>query len=147
MKVILQQDVDNLGSVGDIVRVKDGYARNYLVPRGLVVIADERNVRRLQHQKSVAEARANKLLAAAREEASRYSEVAVTIKRQAGEEGKLFGSVTNRDVAEALAADGLETDHKKIEISEPIRSLGVFPVRIWIHKSVEAAIKVYVIQE
>src|SRR5688572_13091433 len=104
MKVILQEEVANLGTTGEVVEVADGYGRNYLLPRNLAVLADERNTRRLDHQRRLAAARQTKVLAAAKELAGKISGTAVSIKRQAGAEDKIFGSVTNQDVQEALAA-------------------------------------------
>ncbi len=146
MRVILQENVDNLGKTGDIVRVKDGYARNFLVPNGLAVGADDRNVKRLEHQKRVAAARAAKLTAAAKELAERISAHGITITKEAGEDNKLFGSVTARDVVEALLADGFEVEKRQIEIAEPIRSLGVKSVKVKLHADVEANLTVYVTQ-
>jgi len=147
MKVILQQDVANLGRIGDIVRVRDGYARNFLVPRGLAVSADESNIRRLEHQKRVAAAVAARLLAEARALAERIGQTAVSIKVQAGEEGKLFGAVTNRDIVEALAAEGVQVDRRHVELAEPIKQIGVFTVPVRLHPEVTGNVKVYVIQQ
>ena len=147
MKVILQSDVPNLGKVGEIVNVRDGYARNFLVPRGLAVIADDGNVKRLGHQKRVAAKKAEKELAAAKELAERLGSTAVSIRHQAGEEGKLFGSVTNRDIADALIAEGFELDRRWIQLEEPIKSLGVFNVPVKLPRDVQASVKVYVIQQ
>lgn len=147
MMVILQQDVPHLGRVGDIVKVRDGYGRNYLVPHGMAVVADERNVRRLEHQKREASAKAAKVLAAAKAQAEKLGQTAVSIKVQAGEEGKLFGAVTNRDIAEALAAEGVELDRRQVELAEPIKQIGVFSVPVRLHPEVEASVKVYVIQQ
>lgn len=147
MKVILQQDVHNLGRLGDIVKVREGYARNFLVPRGLAVMADEGNVRRLEHQKRVAAARAARLLADARALADRIGQTAVSIKVQAGEEGKLFGAVTNRDIAEAMAAEGVSVDRRQVELAEPIKQIGVFMVPVRLHADVTGSVKVYVIQQ
>lgn len=147
MMVILQDDVKHLGSIGDIVKVRDGYARNFLVPRGLALAADERNVRRLNHQKRIAAARANKLLSGAKEIAERLSATAVSIRREAGEEGKLFGAVTNRDIAEALVAEGFEISRRQVVLEDTIRNLGVFNVPVKVHAKVEAIAKVYVIQQ
>jgi len=144
MKVILQEDVANLGTTGQVVTVADGYGRNYLLPRSLAVLADERNTRRTEHQKRLAAARQAKVLAAARELAAKISGVALSIKRQAGAEEKLFGSVTNQDVQEALAAQGVEVDRRNIVLPEPIRNIGVFQVPVRVHKDVEASVKVYV---
>ena len=146
MKVILQENVTNLGKVGDIVKVKDGYGRNYLVPNQLAVIADERNVARMEHQRRTADARAQKLLGEAKAVAEKLSQTAVTIRRQAGEENKIFGSVTNRDIAEALAAEGFAIDKKQIVVDESIiKNLGVFNVAVKLAPEVSADVKVYVI--
>jgi large subunit ribosomal protein L9 len=142
--VILQENVENLGRTGDIVRVKDGYARNFLVPRGLAVVADGRNVRRLEHQKRLAASRMHKALASARALAEQLGSAAVTITMEAGEDNKLFGSVTNRDIAEALAADGFEVEKRHIHIEEPIRTLGVKQVAIKLHAEIETELTVYV---
>jgi large subunit ribosomal protein L9 len=143
-RVILQESVENLGSTGDIVKVRDGYARNFLVPRGLAVVADERNVRRLNHQKRLAESRKLKALSVAQALAEQLSSAAVTINKEAGEDNKIFGSVTNRDIAEALAADGFEVDRRLIHIDEPIRTLGVKQVLVKIHADVQTPLTVYV---
>ena len=147
MKVILQSDVANLGSVGDLVTVSDGYGRNYLIPRGLAVLAVERNVKQLEHQKRVTAHRRARLESDAKELADKLTQTAVSIKRAAGEEDKLFGSVTNRDIAEALAEDGFELDRRSIVLDEPIRNIGVFTVPVKLGMGIEAAVKVYVIRE
>ena len=146
MKVILQENVANLGKVGEIVKVKDGYGRNYLVPNQLAVVADERNVARMEHQRRTADARAQKLVGEAKTLAEKLSQTAVTIRRQAGEENKIFGSVTNRDIAEALAAEGFAIDKKQIVVDESIiKNLGVFNVAVKLAPEVSADVKVYVI--
>jgi large subunit ribosomal protein L9 len=144
MRVILQEKVHNLGSIGDIVRVKDGYARNFLMPRGLAVAADEQNVKRLEHQRRLAAARASRLLTEARALAEKISSIGVTIKMEAGEDMRLFGSVTSRDVADALAAEGVVVDKKAVLIDEPIRTLGVKAVKIRLHPEVDSQVTVYV---
>ncbi|MES2641144.1 MAG: 50S ribosomal protein L9 [Myxococcota bacterium] len=146
MKVILQEEVANLGTTGEVVEVADGYGRNYLLPRSLAVLADERNTRRLDHQRRIAAARQTKVLAAAKELAAKISGTAVSIKRQAGAEDKIFGSVTNQDVQEALAAQGVDVDRRNILLAEPIRNIGVFQVPVKVHRDVEASVKVYVIR-
>lgn len=146
MRVILQENVENLGKTGDIVRVKDGYARNFLVPNGLAVVADERNVKRLEHQKRVAASRAAKLVQAAKLVAERLNNHGITVTKEAGEDNKLFGSVTSRDVVEALTADGFEIDRRQVVIDEPIRSLGVKHVTIDLHPEVKASLTIYVTQ-
>lgn len=146
MKVILQEEVANLGATGDVVEVANGFGRNYLLPRHLAVLADERNTRRLHHQRRLASARQTKVLAAAKELAAKISGTAVSIKRQAGAEDKIFGSVTNQDVQEALAAQGVEVDRRNIVLADPIRNIGVFQVPVKVHRDVEASVKVYVIR-
>jgi len=147
MKVILQQDFEGLGRIGDVVKVSDGYAFNLLIPRGIAVRADEGNVRQMEHVKRLTEVRRKAQLEAARVEADRLNGTAVSIKRKAGEEDKLFGSVTNRDIADALAAEGIEIDRRKIVLDEPIRAIGVYTVPVRVHRDVEAKLKVYVIRE
>ncbi len=145
MKVILQKDTKNLGLMGDIVKVKDGYGRNYLIPRGLAVIADERNVRHLNHQKAIAQAKALKETDAAKAVAAQIAETQLTITREAGEEDdKLFGAVTNRDIAEALAEKGVEVDRRRIHLAEPIKSLGRFEVEISLNRGIKATVIVFV---
>ncbi len=146
MKVILQADVDSLGSTGQILDVADGYGRNFLLPRGYAVLADSRNVRQQAHLQRMAAARHAKELAAANELAAKISQTAVSIKRQAGEGDKLHGSVSNIDIAEALAAAGVEVDRKAVVLSEPIRNIGVFQVSVKVMRGIEAKVKVYVIR-
>lgn len=147
MRVILQQDVDHLGHVGDIVTVSPGYARNLLIPNGMAVRASEGNMAELEHQKKVTEALMRKQLASAKELAAKLENTPVSIRRQAGDEDKLFGSVSNRDIAEALAAEGIELDRRTIELDEPIRRIGLFHVPVKLHRGVEAAVRVYVMRE
>ncbi|MCB9758844.1 MAG: 50S ribosomal protein L9 [Alphaproteobacteria bacterium] len=148
MKVILQHDVVNVGSVGDVVNVADGYGRNFLIPRGLAVRADERNVRRLEHQKMVTAHKRQKMLSQANAKAELLATTAVSIKRQVGEEDRLFGSVTNRDIADALYEQhGVELDRRDIQLDEPIRQIGAFDVEIKLPMGVKASLKVYVIRE
>ena len=147
MKVILQKDVQNLGQVGEVVKVKDGYGRNFLVPRGLAVIADSRNLGRLGHQKRVAEGKAAKERAISLALAETLAHTPVSIKRKAGEEGKLFGAVTNREIAEALQAEGVSVDRRQIILPEPIKNIGVFQVPVKLAREVDSEVKVYVIQE
>ena len=148
MKIILQEDVSNLGKAGDVVNVADGFGRNYLFPRRLAVLADERNTRRLDHQKTVTAARQARALTAARDVAARIAATAITIKRQTSAEDKekIFGSVTNQDIAEALAAYGLTVERCSIVLPEPIRNIGVHNVPVKLAPSIEATVKVYVIR-
>jgi large subunit ribosomal protein L9 len=144
MKLILREDVDNLGKGGEVVDVKPGYGRNFLLPRGKAVLANPRNVREIEHQKSIAAAKAAKLKASAQAVARRLSETPVTLKRKVGEQDKLYGSVTALDVAEALAARGLELDRRTIDLSEPIKTVGQFDVPVKLHSEVVGKVKVTV---
>ncbi len=148
MKIILQEDVPNLGKSGDVCDVADGYGRNYLFPRRLAVLADERNTRRLEHQKRVTAAHQARALASARELAARVVATAVTIKRQTSAEDKekIFGSVTNQDIAEALATQGIELDRRSILLPDPIRNIGVHNVPVKLVANIDAVVKVYVIR-
>jgi len=146
MKVILQQELPTLGKVGDVVRVRDGYGRNFLIPRGVAALADEKNTARLSHQKRMAAAKAARIQTEAKALADKLNSTGITLKVKVGEEGKLFGSVTNRDIATALANEGVIVDHKQIHLDDPIRNIGVFSVPVKLTKDVSATIKVYVIQ-
>jgi large subunit ribosomal protein L9 len=147
VQVILNEDVPNLGRTGDVVRVRSGYARNYLLPRKLAVIADERNVRAFEHQKRIATMRreAKKSQAVALKE--KLEALALTLSARAGEEGKLFGSVTNIDIERALRERGFDIERRKISLSEPIKQLGDYTVPIKLDHEVEASLKVSVAAE
>lgn len=144
MQVILKENLKNLGKVGDIVSVKDGYARNYLIPRGLAINATSKNLRALEHAKRVVMEKAKKLVNTAQSLAEKISATDITIKAKAGEEDKLFGSVTAIDIAEALKEKGLEIDRKKIVIEEPIKRLGQHTVYVKLHPEVTAQLIVKV---
>ena len=146
MLVILQKNVPNLGNVGDVVKVKDGYGRNYLVPRGMAVIADQSNRRRMAHQKREADAQRAKTKAEAEAIAAKIVETPITIKAQVGEEGKLFGSVTNRDIVEKLAESGIELDRRTLTMGESIKATGAFDIQVKLGMYVEATLKVYVVE-
>ena len=144
MKLILREDVENLGKGGDLVDVKPGYGRNFLLPRGLAVTANTKNVRELEHQKTMASAKAAKLKASAEAVAKRLAETPVVLRWKAGEQDKLFGSVTAMDIAEALAARGLQLDRRAIDLSEPIKTVGDFEVPVKLHHAVVGKVKVKV---
>jgi large subunit ribosomal protein L9 len=144
MKVILREDVENLGKGGELVDVKPGYGRNFLLPRGLAVPANPKNVRELEHQKSVAAAKAAKLKASAAAVAKRLAETPVTLKRKVGEQEKLYGSVTALDIAEALASRGLQIDRRSIDLADPIKTIGEFEVPVKLHSEVVGKAKVKV---
>ncbi len=144
MKVILKEDVRNLGDMGEIVNVSEGYARNFLIPRKLAAVADTKNVKALEHEKRVISRRAEKQKADSQARADKLSAVTLRIKAKAGEEEKLFGSVTAMDVAEALKAEGYDVDRKKIVIEEPIKRLGSHTVGVKVARDVTASVKVEV---
>jgi large subunit ribosomal protein L9 len=144
MEVILREDVADLGSVGDIVKVKPGFARNYLLPRGLAIVADKRNIRALEHQKRVVADKRERDRKRAQGAAERLSNLRLTIKARAGEEGKLFGSVTNLDIERALAAQGFSVERRRIRLEEPIKSIGEHTVPIHLGVGVDAKVTVIV---
>src|SRR6266568_6359559 len=144
MKVILRDNIENLGHIGDIVKVAPGYARNYLLPKGLVLEASEKNAKALEHARRQLEYKKNKVLEQARQIAARIEALSLTIAHQAGEEGKLFGSVTNMELAELLKGQGLEIDRKKIVLADPIKQIGEYSVIVKIHPEVNATLKVNV---
>ena len=145
MQIILTENVPNLGSIGDLIKVKDGYARNYLLPRKLAIVATPKSVKQFEHQKRVVAARMEKLLKSAQGLKEKLEGLSVSIARQVGEEDKLFGSVTTRDIAEALEDKGLDIDRKKIVLDAPIKTQGVFQVPVKLHQDVFATLKVWVV--
>lgn len=147
MNVILKEDVKNLGKMGDVVTVKEGYARNFLFPKGLAVEANEKNVKALDHTKRQILDRAKKIKSDAETMAAKFAGKTITITAKAGEEEKLFGSVTTADIAEALKKDGNEVDKKKIHLEEPIRRLGTYTVSVKVHPEVSADVTVQVVAE
>jgi large subunit ribosomal protein L9 len=147
MKVILREDVPNLGKSGDLVSVKPGFGRNYLLPRKLAVLANESNVRQLEHDREVISARQAKLRGAAQTQAQKLEAVVVHIRRKVGDQDKLFGSVTSLDIAEGLAAQGLKVDRRAIHLAEPIKTTGKHAVEIRLHREVTSTIHVEVSAE
>ena len=147
MEVILQQDVENLGTIGDVVKVKPGYARNYLFPRGLALEADAKNLATLEHRKRAMAAKRAKVQKANEASAARITSLSISITARAGEEDKLFGSVTNSDVQKALASRGFEIERKKIVLENPIKTLGEHTVIIDLGAGVRAPIKVSVVRQ
>jgi large subunit ribosomal protein L9 len=147
MQVILRDDMENLGKSGEVVNVKPGYARNYLLPRGHAVKATASDVKRVEHEKRVIASRTAKLAKEAQAEADTLSKVSVSIARAVGEEDKLYGSVTSRDIAEALAAQGVKVDSKKIHLEEPLKTLGMTEVQVKLGRGVNASIKVWVVKK
>jgi large subunit ribosomal protein L9 len=147
MQVILRDDMDNLGKSGEVVNVKPGYARNYLLPRGLAIKATAGDIKRVEHEKRVIASRAAKMSKAAQAEADKLSQVSVSIERATGEGDKLYGSVNSRDIAEALRAQGVIVDSKKIQLDEPIKALGLVEVAVKLGRGVTATIKVTVAKQ
>jgi large subunit ribosomal protein L9 len=144
IQVVLQQDVDKLGKSGDLVRVRPGFARNFLLPRELAVPATSSAVKRIEHDKAVAVAKADKAKKEARDVASKVEAIVVSISVKAGEDGKLFGSVTSKDIEAALKAQGVAVDRKKIQLPEPIKTVGEHPVTVKLVSDVTATVKVVV---
>jgi len=144
MKVILKENIDNLGHIGDIVKVAPGYARNFLLPKGFALEATEKNAKALDHAKRQMEYKKNKVLEQAKGLAARIEALTLTLTHQAGEEGKLFGSVTNMELAEQLKVQGIEIDRKKIALAEPIKHTGEFSAGVKLHPEVTANLKVVV---
>ncbi|HTZ16815.1 MAG TPA: 50S ribosomal protein L9 [Dissulfurispiraceae bacterium] len=147
MKVILKNDVKDLGRIGEVVNVKDGFARNFLVPQGLAVEASTKNVKAFEHEKKKIQEMAKKVKAGAAGLAERIAAAKITIKAKAGEEDKLFGSVTSMDIVEALKAEGIEIDKKKVQLDEPIKRLGEYQVVVKLHHEVSAQLNVQVVPE
>jgi large subunit ribosomal protein L9 len=145
IQVVLQQDVDKVGKSGDLVRVRPGFARNYLLPRQLAVPATTAAVRRIEHDKSVALVKADKAKKEARSVADKVSALVITIAQKAGGDGRLFGSVTTKDIEAAVKAQGLAVDRKRIQLAEPIKSLGTYEIQVKLVSDVMATLKIEVV--
>jgi len=144
LRVVLTEDLPNLGNTGELVNVRPGYARNFLIPRGLAAVATRDNVKRIEHEKRIAEARAAKARAAAEELSKQVDGVRVTIEVKVGEENKLYGSVTSRDVEEALEKKGHKVDRRKI-VMDPIKAIGDYRFSIKLAQTASAEIVVSVV--
>jgi large subunit ribosomal protein L9 len=147
MKVILTKDLDNLGRAGALVDVKTGYGRNYLLPRNLAVLATAKNIRQLDHQKSGILARAAKERQNMTAMAQKLSAIEVRFTRKVGEQNKLFGSVTSKDVHEQLAAQGYQIERRQVHLPEPLKEVGTHEVEVKLHPEVTAKVKVTVAAE
>src|SRR5882672_7340792 len=145
MQLILTQDVDNLGKAGEVVSVRPGYGRNYLVPRGLAVSATVRNKNRLDHEKSLIERKVAKERATATDLASRLNGMTLQFERIVGEDEKLFGSVTNRDIADQLKKANVDLDHRWIQLDQPVKALGKYEVVVRLAAGVIASLKFWVV--
>jgi len=147
MEVILREDIPNLGKIGEVVRVRDGFARNYLLPRGLVLVANKRNLKTFQHQKKMVADQKQRFLRQAQSVSNELAGVSLTIPMRTGEEGKLFGSVTNIQIEKAFKAKGLDVDRRKIHLDEPIKTLGDFEVPVRLTAELTVPLKVSVVAE
>lgn len=145
MQVILTQDVDNLGKAGELVSVRPGYGRNYLVPRGLAVSATVKNKTRLEHEKALIEKRVAKERATATELAGKINLMTLQFERMVGEDEKLFGSVTNRDIADQLKRAGVDIDHRTIVLDQPVKALGKYETIVKLAAGVNANLKFWVV--
>ena len=145
MQIILTQDVENLGKAGELVSVRPGYGRNYLVPRGFAVSATVRNKNRLDHEKAVIERKVAKERATANDIATRINGMTLQFERQVGEDEKLFGSVTSRDIAEQLKKANVDLDHRWIQLDAPVKALGKYEVPVRLAAGVIATLKFWVV--
>jgi large subunit ribosomal protein L9 len=147
MKIILKQNVESLGKAGDLVKVANGFARNFLIPKGLAAEASGRNLKVFEHERQRILQQAEKIQKQAEETAAKLGDIVCTISRRVGDQDKLFGSVGGKDIGDALAAQGIEIEKKSILLDEPIKALGEFPVRIKLSAGVTTEIKVVVVAE
>lgn len=147
MQVILQEDIAKLGKAGEVVSVREGFGRNFLLPQKKAVLADPKNLKQLDHQKRSIAAKQQKARKVAGEFADKLGKLSITIAREVGEEDKLFGSVTIKDVADALRAEGHIIDRHNIQLAAPIKELGIFDIPVKVHSEVTATVKVWVVKK
>ncbi len=147
MEIILLEDIPSLGKIGDLVKVSDGYGRNYLIPNKLAIKATPKNRKRLEHEKRFAHDKTEKVKRDAEKLANRIEEFSCTITKPVGESGKLFGSVTSKEIEQQLNENGFQIDRKKIELEEPIKNLGVYTIPIRVHSEVTANLTRWVVRE
>ena len=147
MKLLLKVDIQGLGICGDEVEVKDGYGKNFLIPKGQAILATPKNLKQFNHQKSIVQARLKKEKISAAAQAQEIEKVTCVFKKKAGDNGKLFGAVTTQEISENLRSHGIELDRRKLQLQEPIKSLGDFDVSVKLHPEVTATIKITVAQE
>lgn len=147
MRVILKTDVESLGKMGDLVKVSDGYARNYLIPKGFAAEASSKNIKTLEHEKAVITRKAEKAKKNAEAMLEKFADLTVTISRRVGEQEKLFGSVTSKDVEKALADQGIEVNRKDIVMDEAIKALGEYSVKIKLYPGITAQVALKVVEE
>ena len=144
MKLLLKEDVDGLGFCGDEVEVKDGYGRNFLIPKGKALLATPNNLKAFNHQKRVVQGKVTKVIAAAQAVADEIAKLTCLVKKKVGDTGKMFGSVTAQEVADLLKSQGVEVDRRKIQIAEPIKKAGEYKIPVKLHSEVSAEIKLVV---
>jgi large subunit ribosomal protein L9 len=147
MRIILREDVGTKGKIGDIIDVSDGYARNYLLPKKLAIEANKKNIREFEHYKNAMLRKAEKVKQASQSVADSLASTTLTIKATSGNDGKLFGAVTNIDIAEALKAEGFEIDRKKISLEEPIKRLGTHSATVKLHPEISSQVSIEVIAD
>jgi len=147
MKLLLKEDIKGLGVCGDEVEVKDGYGKNFLIPNGQAILATPKNLKQFNHQKSIVQARLKKEKIIAAAQAQDIEKTVCVFKKKAGDNGKLFGTVTTQDISESLRSQGIELDRRRLQLKEPIKSLGDFDVSVKLHPEVTATIKITVVHE
>lgn len=147
MQVILTQDIRELGQAGEMVAVKRGFGSNFLIPQGMAVLATPRNRSRMEHEQRKIEAQIARERSKAEELGKRLAGLSVTLTRLVGEDDKIFGSVTNKDITDALADEGVKIDRRQVELEAPLKSLGVYEVPVRLHREVTAVIKVWVVAD
>lgn len=147
MNIILTKDVENLGSAGDVVKVKDGYARNYLIPQGFGITANEKNVKEMEFNRKMIQNKIDSEYNGANTLAEKLSAVDISISKKVGEEGKLFGSVTNREIADAVNEKGFSIDSRDIIIDSPIKKSGVYEIEVKLFREVKGQIKLWVVAQ
>jgi large subunit ribosomal protein L9 len=147
MEVVLKKDHENLGKAMDVINVKDGYARNFLIPQGIAVVATEGNRKAVAESKKLSEKREDKKLKEARVQAKKIEKIPCTIKVKVGEEDRLFGSVTTQEIADFLSKEGFAVEKRAIELEEPIKQLGVYTVKVNLYKDESAKLKVWVVKD
>lgn len=145
MKVILKQDYENVGRAGSIVNVSEGFFRNYLHPKGIAIVATDRSLAQLEHKKRLVAAKIARDLKNAESLKQRIESLSIKIEREVGEEDRLFGSVTTRDISEALAVEGINIDHRKIILDKPIKHIGIFQALVKITKDITAKLNLWVV--
>ena len=147
MKLLLKEDVFGLGSCGDEVEVKNGYGKNFLIPNGHAIAATPKNLKQFNHQKSIIQGRLKKIKVGAEAQALEIAKVTCKFKKKTSDSGKIFGAVTTQEISKVLRSHGIELDRRKLQLNEPIKSLGDFEVPVKLHPEVTVAVKVKVVQE